>query len=48
MSVKKYNISKWDNLNVNYWGITKSGNTSIKFALLENQKSEMKGGPQGV
>ena len=32
---KKYNISKWDNCKVNYWGIPKCGNTSIKFALHE-------------
>jgi hypothetical protein len=36
MSLKlKYNISQWDSHKVNYWGITKSGNTSVKYGLLE-------------
>lgn len=29
-----YNITRWDTHNVNYWGITKCGNTSVKGALL--------------
>lgn len=43
MSIKiKYNISQWDSLKLNYWGITKAGNTSMKYALLEkcNKKLE--------
>ena len=37
MSIKlKYNISCWDDLGLNYWGITKCGNTSIKYALIES------------
>lgn len=35
MTVKKFNISAWDNINANYWGITKCGNTSVKYGLLE-------------
>jgi hypothetical protein len=31
----KYNISQWDKLKINYWGIPKSGNTSVKYALLK-------------
>jgi hypothetical protein len=34
-----YNISKWDNLGLNYWGITKCGNTSIKYALIQTSKA---------
>lgn len=30
----KYNISTWPLLSLNYWGITKCGNTSTKIALL--------------
>jgi hypothetical protein len=30
----KYNISCWNSLKLNYWGITKCGNTSIKHALI--------------
>lgn len=30
----KYNISSWPNIRLNYWGITKCGNTSTKIALL--------------
>jgi hypothetical protein len=30
----KYNISCWDALKLNYWGITKCGNTSIKHSLI--------------
>jgi hypothetical protein len=30
-----YNISEWETLKLNYWGITKSGNTAIKYALHE-------------
>jgi nitrous oxide reductase len=30
----RYNISKWDSLELNYWAITKCGNTSVKAALL--------------
>ena len=34
MSVKlKHNISSWDRLKLNYWGIPKCGNTSVKYAL---------------
>lgn len=28
-----YNLTTWPNLGVNYWGIPKSGNTSIKWLL---------------
>lgn len=30
----KHNITQWDILKLNYWGITKAGNTSMKLALL--------------
>ena len=30
---KKYNIVTYKKLNVNYWAVPKSGNTSIKYAL---------------
>lgn len=32
------NISKWPEHKVNYWGITKCGNTSIKWSLLGETK----------
>lgn len=38
----KYNISQWDNLKINYWGITKSGNTSVKYALLKKCNKNIK------
>ena len=31
----KYNISKWADLKINFWGIPKCGNTSVKYALLK-------------
>lgn len=31
----RYNISSWPQLNLNYWGIPKCGNTSVKYALLK-------------
>jgi len=37
MNVKKFNISSWPSIYANYWGITKCGNTSVKYALLENE-----------
>jgi hypothetical protein len=30
----KYNISCWNSLGLNYWGVTKCGNTSIKHSLI--------------
>lgn len=43
MSVKlKYNISHWQELNINYWGITKCYNTSIKYALAEKTNKNLK------
>lgn len=32
----KYNITVWPNLKINFWGIPKCGNTSMKYALLVN------------
>lgn len=32
---KAFNISQWNELGLNYWGIPKCGNTSVKYALLE-------------
>ena len=32
--VHMYNITQWDTHEVNYWGITKCGNTAVKGALL--------------
>jgi len=32
----KYNITAWPNLRINFWGIPKCGNTSMKYALLVN------------
>lgn len=41
MSVKlRHNISSWDSLKLNYWGLPKCGNTSIKYALAK--ASELK------
>lgn len=37
----KYNISQWNDLGLNYWGITKSGNTSIKHALITASNTEI-------
>jgi hypothetical protein len=31
----KYNITAWDSIGLNYWAITKCGNTSVKASLLE-------------
>lgn len=37
MSIKiRYNISQWDHLKLNYWGITKCGNTSVKYSLIQS------------
>lgn len=33
---QQYNITTWPNKKLNFWGITKCANTSIKYALLEN------------
>jgi hypothetical protein len=39
MNIKlTYNITEWPD--INYWGITKAGNTSIKFALIELHKKK--------
>lgn len=36
MSVKlTYNITQWDKLRLNYWGIPKCGNTSVKYGLIQ-------------
>ena len=32
---KAFNITQWNDLGLNYWGIPKCGNTSVKYALLE-------------
>jgi len=32
----KFNITTWPNLKINFWGIPKCGNTSMKYALLVN------------
>jgi len=32
---KAFNISQWNSLKLNYWGIPKCGNTSVKYALLK-------------
>lgn len=48
IKVKQYNISSWDSIKANYWGITKAGNTSIKFALLEKEKVSMLGTAIGI
>jgi len=34
-----YNITQWDDYKVNYWGIPKCGNTSIKFMLMNKDKN---------
>ena len=36
-----FNISKWDSSRINFWGITKSGNTSIKKALIKKQNPDI-------
>lgn len=37
MSLKlKYNITSWSEFKLNYWGITKVGNTSMKYALQQH------------
>lgn len=42
MSVKlKYNISCWPDLKINYWGIPKCFNTSIKYALAEKSNKKL-------
>ena len=46
--VKEYNISTWPSLNVNYWGITKSGNTSVKLALIKKEHGKVRGEEKGV
>jgi hypothetical protein len=33
----EYNITKWENRKLNFWGIPKCANTSIKYCLLENK-----------
>ena len=40
----KYNISCWPKLNLNFWGITKAGNTSIKYLLHQQSDHVMKSG----
>lgn len=35
---KKLNISEWNDWGLNFWGITKCGNTSIKKLLLKNNE----------
>lgn len=39
MSIKiKFNITQWNELQLNYWGITKCGNTSVKYSLLQSSR----------
>lgn len=47
MTVKKFNISTWSSIKANYWGITKCGNTSVKYALLEKEGKNIHK-PEGV
>jgi hypothetical protein len=38
----KYNITVWDSIGLNYWAITKCGNTSVKASLLEKTGRQIK------
>ena len=35
MNTRDYNITQWESLGVNYWGITKAANSTIKSHLLK-------------
>lgn len=35
INLKNYNITHWPNHNLNYWGIPKCANTSVKYALMD-------------
>lgn len=37
-----YNISRWPELGLNFWGITKAGNTSIKYLLHQRSGTSMR------
>ena len=37
-----YNISSWSKLKFNFWGITKAGNTSIKYLLHQKSENDMR------
>lgn len=47
MTVKKFNISTWESIKANYWGITKCGNTSVKYGLLEKEGKNIHK-PEGI
>jgi hypothetical protein len=38
MKIDQYNITEWSKNRVNFWGITKNANTSVKMALLEEDR----------